>query len=195
MELMASLAFQAVSWLNLWSTTVGKISLAAMATNTDKNATFLRLLQSGGKTISYLAHLTANMWANWLLKRRDSALSKVSRFVGTAFTLALRNGDILSSSSLFLKDQVDAAVDRQRADSNDRLVLQAVSKSSGSSHANIAKPRSQALYTLPERKSMTGPRRGRQPSPTPTKKTPRQRPFQHCSSKPGRRGRAREGRR
>lgn len=93
MQLTASTAFQAVSWLNLWST-VGKIS-AAMPSNSEESATFLRLLLSGGETISYLVHLTANVWANWILKRRDAALSKISKFVGPDSTLALRNGTVL----------------------------------------------------------------------------------------------------
>lgn len=109
-------------------------------------------LQSGGNTIIHLSHLMAKMWAIWLLNRRDSALSEFSKFVSTDSVLALRNWDILTSMTPFPRDQLDSAVDRHRADNNNRLVHQAVTKSSISSRASTSKPRPQASSYCPSKK-------------------------------------------
>lgn len=123
----ASIASQAMSWPDLWSMAVGKISETAFSKDSKECSAFFRLLQSGGMTISFLTHLMVNMWTNWLLKRRDSALSRVSRYISPEAMLALKNGTLLETSSIFPKDQVQATIDRRRADNNGRLVLQAVS--------------------------------------------------------------------
>lgn len=84
MELTAVAAFQTVSWIDLWSLVVAKIASSSSGSrNSEEGATFRRLMLSGGRPISYLAHRTTNLWANLVLKRRDAVLTQVTRFVGT----------------------------------------------------------------------------------------------------------------
>lgn len=74
-------------------------------------------------------NLSANVWANILLMRRDAALAIVAWSLDMDSLLSLRNGDILLSQLLLPKDTMEAATDRRLSDTNDWLVQQAVSKS------------------------------------------------------------------
>lgn len=111
MESIVLSACQTALWLDLWPTTVDQISSSSMG-NTEECAASFRLLQCGGKTIYYMAHLTANVWPNLVLNRRDASLSKVSKLISMDSILALQNGDILTSVSLLPKDQLDSAIDK-----------------------------------------------------------------------------------
>ena len=63
LESTAMATLQAVSWLDRWSCAVSKIAASAMefADPADK-ASFGRLMLSGGRTLSFLAHQSANLW-------------------------------------------------------------------------------------------------------------------------------------
>ena len=144
LESTAMAAFQAVSWLDLWSLTISKVAAGSGSSALEDDASFRRLCQSGGRAISYLAHQTANLWANLVLRRRDAVLTRVTKGAGREAALGLRNGPIRSSPALFPGEMVDAAVERRRTDDSDRLVHQAVTKVSGQPRTTAAKPKSLA---------------------------------------------------
>ncbi|XP_064114498.1 uncharacterized protein LOC135220858 [Macrobrachium nipponense] len=132
LEATASSVFQAASWLDLWSTAVAKIASSEATRKVVDEPLFIRLLQSGSKAIAYLTNVSANVWANILLMRRDAALARLSCNVDLDSLLAMRNGDILESQLLLPEVLLEEAIDRRRMDTNDRLVQQAVRKTSNS---------------------------------------------------------------
>ncbi|XP_066955743.1 F-BAR domain only protein 2 [Macrobrachium rosenbergii] len=153
----AMAVFQAVSWMDHWSTTVAKVITSSLSLTNEEVANLNRMFLSGGRTITYLAHQTANLWADLTLKRRDVVLSRVSKFVSPESVLTLRNRPLLGSTSLFDREQVDTAVDCRRADDSDCLVHHEAAKTSGPSCATAALPSGQAGP------SSTGPRKPQNP--------------------------------
>lgn len=174
LEATTMAALQAVSWQDLWSFTVSKVTASSGSIISREDSIFGRLCQSGGRDISYLAHQTVNLWANLVLKRRDAVLNWISRSVVPVLNLTLRNGPLLGTASLFPREMVDAAVDKRRAEDNDNdcFVHQAVAKTSRSLHATAAQPSGQASTPLALKKTqaLKGAHGNTQPSFTSAKK-------------------------
>ena len=175
LESTAMATLQAVSWLDRWSLAVSQIASSASANlPPQEQATLRRLMLSGGKTVSFLAHQSANLWANLVLKRRDAVLSRITRVVGAESALQLRNGPLLGSPYLFARDGVDVAVDRRRCDDNDRLIHQVVSGAPDPPRGTTARPSGRvgnASEAPRKSQAFKGPRKGTQPSSAPAKKS------------------------
>lgn len=95
--------------MNLEATATAALQAVSLGSITPgEDSVFGRLCQFGDMAISCLSHQMANL----VLKRRDTALNRIYKFVGPESALTLRNGPLLGSASLFPRDQVDATVDK-----------------------------------------------------------------------------------
>ena len=147
MESVAMSAIHASSWLDLWSNTLKDFGPGGSSAG--DRPKFERLLVSGGRALSFLTSQITNLWANLVLRRRDTVRRSFSKQVSAESSLGLRNSSLLASPSLFSESDIQTALERKRSASQDALIQRAVSfkAPSGASKGAAAKPPSGGAAT------------------------------------------------
>ncbi|XP_068247626.1 serine/arginine repetitive matrix protein 2-like [Palaemon carinicauda] len=108
MEEMSRDLINVSSWLDWWaSTLVGVLA----SYDPDQQSLMRDLITSGGKTLKFLTYQSLALTANWVLRKRDTVLTKVSRKVPDREARAIRSLP-LWGESLFPMKELEALMEK-----------------------------------------------------------------------------------
>ncbi|XP_068218396.1 serine/arginine repetitive matrix protein 2-like [Palaemon carinicauda] len=119
MEEMSRDLINVSSWLDWWASTLVGVQASYDPEDPDQQNLMRDLITSGGKTLKFLSYQSLALTANWVLRKRDTVLAKVSRKVPDRETQAIRSLP-LWGESLFPVKELEALMEKvsKRKESN-----------------------------------------------------------------------------
>ncbi|XP_068238589.1 serine/arginine repetitive matrix protein 2-like [Palaemon carinicauda] len=111
MEEMSRDLINVSSWLDWWASTLVGVQASYDPEDPDQQSLMRELLISGGKTLKFLSYQSLALTANWVLRKRDTVLAKVSRKVPDREVRAIRSLP-LWGESLFPVKELEALMEK-----------------------------------------------------------------------------------
>ena len=106
LEAAACTVIEATLWMDWWTFVAESMTLQG----SDDSKMLKRLFVTGTRWQLLVAKTTSTLWANLILKHRDTVLAKVKNNISFESFMDFRNSPLFGSTELFSKDAVERAM-------------------------------------------------------------------------------------
>ena len=110
--------------MNWWTFAIQSLALKS----TDDGRLVCRLSLAGARCQLLVAKTASTLWADIILKRRDSVLAKVTGSLSFESFMNLRNSKISTGEKLFPTDVLDKAIEKSSKVLHDEAIRKAVTR-------------------------------------------------------------------